>query len=134
MNWIKLSQIRSPSVFFLGVFSKPNIRATQGVLSVVLSSLIAISLQIQNGRRCHSFVQHEIGWFGASPFVFPEAFQLSMDKVNHPVESLELRSQSPKIATPRNNIDTEHPQRLILKFDVPKFHGVDPHGWIFKIT
>lgn len=64
---------------------------------------------------------------------FHEYFNISMDEVNHRIKSLQRHSHSPDVVTPQNQI-TEQPQRYILKFDLPGFHGVNPHGWIFEIS
>jgi hypothetical protein len=65
---------------------------------------------------------------------FQDHFNLRMDEVTNRVESLERRSTTPEPINLRHDNDSDHTPRHILKLDVPRFQGVDPHGWIFKIT
>jgi hypothetical protein len=70
---------------------------------------------------------------------FRLTFEARMEEVSNRVERLER--QTPKMGgtptggTPEANPrDTPHAARHVLKLDVPRFSGTDPHGWIFKIT
>jgi hypothetical protein len=70
---------------------------------------------------------------------FREAFTTRMDDVSSRVESLENRSpgnppHTPPPFPPPVPPPGDQPHRHILKLDVPRFNGADPHGWIFKIT
>ncbi|CAL5211936.1 unnamed protein product [Lathyrus oleraceus] len=65
---------------------------------------------------------------------FQDHFNLRMDEVTNRVESLERRSTTPEPINLRHDNDSDHTPRHILKLDVPRFQGVDPHGWIFKIS
>ncbi|MCI67064.1 retrotransposon-derived protein PEG10-like, partial [Trifolium medium] len=59
-----------------------------------------------------------------------------MDSVSNRVDSLERRSPETGGSQSVQNapVDPSSPRRPHLKLDVPRFHGEDPHGWIFKIT
>jgi hypothetical protein len=70
---------------------------------------------------------------------FRLTFEAIMDEVSNRVERLERRTpeqgETPLGGTPVT-IPRDKPQatRHVLKLDVPRFSGTDPHGWIFKIT
>ncbi|MCI30243.1 retrotransposon-derived protein PEG10-like, partial [Trifolium medium] len=68
---------------------------------------------------------------------FQESFNSRMDVATNRVDSLERRS-SPEIGNSQNHTEIETPPppptRPVLKLDVPRFSGTDPHGWIFKIS